>query len=76
VKIERSAYAPAMPDLEAALRKIIAEVVREELQAILGRRGVQMEAELPLVKILANSAGTTAPTPSPRTTTRLVSTPS
>jgi hypothetical protein len=36
VNIERSAYSPVMSGLEIALRKIIAEVVREELQAILG----------------------------------------
>jgi excisionase family DNA binding protein len=45
VNIERAVYAPAMSDLETALRQIIAEVVREELHAILGRRGAQMESD-------------------------------
>ena len=45
MNIERAVCAPAMSDLETALRQIIAEVVREELQAILGRRGAQVESD-------------------------------
>lgn len=43
VEFEHSAYSPVMSELETALRRIIADVVREELQVILGHRGLQAE---------------------------------